>query len=72
MNIGENLRKLRQRKTVERTMSQSDLAELTGLKPSHINHFECNRRTPSVENAIKLAEALGVSLDELAKGCFHD
>lgn len=45
--------------------TQTALAEASGLTPAWINHFEAGRRTPSLKNAIKLSQALCVSLDEL-------
>ena len=70
--IGENIKRLRQATRIDRTMSQTDLAAKTGLKPCAISHFETGKRTPSVKNLVKLAEALGVTLDDLVKGHFHD
>ena len=55
-----------QRHRTSRHLSQGDLAQRTGLQPSAISHFEKGRRSPSLSNLTKLADALGVSLDELA------
>lgn len=49
----------------KRNLSQTDLAKMTGLKPSAISHFECGRRTPTLMNVFKIANALRISLDEL-------
>ena len=49
-------------------LSQGDLAKRTGLKPAAISHFETGQRKPSFDNLIKLAEALGVSMDYLFGG----
>ena len=46
-------------------LSQGDLAKRTGLKPAAISHFETGQRKPSFDNLIKLADALGVSMDYL-------
>jgi transcriptional regulator with XRE-family HTH domain len=35
------------------------------LKPSAVSHFETGRRSPSLGNLIRLADALDVSLDVL-------
>lgn len=48
-----------------RGITQSDLAERTGLKPSAISHFESGRRRPCLANLVKLADALGCSADVL-------
>ena len=48
-----------------RRLSQSDLAERSGLQPSAISHFETGRRSPSFDNLRKLADALAVTIDYL-------
>jgi transcriptional regulator with XRE-family HTH domain len=48
-----------------RKMSQSDLAEKTGLMPSAISHFETGRRSPSFANLKALSDALKVTTDYL-------
>jgi len=45
--------------------SQAQLARYAGLEPSAISHFETGRRTPSIANLIKLADALTVTTDTL-------
>lgn len=59
--FGEKLREAREAKK----LSQSDLAERTGLQPSAISHFETGRRSPSFDNLKRLADALQVSTDYL-------
>ena len=49
----------------KRGLSQSQLAEKTGLQPSAVSHFEAGRRAPSFSNLRHLADALGVSIDFL-------
>ena len=49
----------------ERNLSQTALAEKTGLQPSAISHFEANSRKPSFDNLRKLADALNVTTDYL-------
>ena len=56
-----NLKVIRMRNT----LSQTELSKKTGLEPSHISHFECGRRVPSVKNLIKLAKALNCTMEEL-------
>jgi transcriptional regulator with XRE-family HTH domain len=48
-----------------RKLSQSDLAEKTGLQPSAISHFEQDRRSPSFDNLKRMANALNVTTDYL-------
>lgn len=47
-------------------MSQSDLAEKLGVTKVAICWYETGERTPSLNNFIKLADILGLSLDEVA------
>jgi len=63
-NFAERLQKIRKSKH----LSQSGLAARIGLQPAAVSHFETGRRTPSFDNLIKLAEALGVSMDYLFGG----
>lgn len=71
-NFAQNLKRIRQQKTISHTMTQTDLAQATGLKPSAISHFEGGRRKPSMKNLILLANTLEVSIDDLIGGNFHD
>ncbi|PIR39562.1 MAG: XRE family transcriptional regulator [Alphaproteobacteria bacterium CG11_big_fil_rev_8_21_14_0_20_39_49] len=48
-----------------RGLSQGELAEKTGLKPSAISHFETGGRKASFDNLRKLANALDVTIDYL-------
>lgn len=45
--------------------TQADLAKASGLQAAAISHFECGQRLPSLPNAVRLADALRVSLDWL-------
>lgn len=62
MTFGERMRARRQ---VLR-LSQTALAQATGLHPGRISDYECDRRTMTVETAVKIARALGVGVDYLA------
>lgn len=46
-------------------LSQTDLANRSGLQPSAISHFETGKRAPSFDNLKRLADALAVSVDYL-------
>lgn len=61
MNIGTNVHRLRK----ERLMSQSALADAIGVHQTHISFIEQNRKTPSIQVAMRLAEYFGVPLGEL-------
>lgn len=52
-----------------RGLSQSGLAEKTGLQPSAVSHFETGGRSPSFDNLRRLADALNVTTDYLLGRC---
>ena len=47
-------------------MSAKDLAAKTGLSPAYISQIETGDRDGSFETMKKIAQALSVSLDDLA------
>lgn len=49
----------------ERNLTQHQLARLSGVSQAYISDLDLNRRTPTITVAIRLADALGVSLLEL-------
>jgi len=49
----------------QRGLRQVDLAKMVGVFQSEISEIECGKRKPSVYLAKRIAEALGVSLDDL-------
>lgn len=59
---------LRNRLKVQRAMrdlTQADLAELAGVTRRSVNAIEAGRMVPSVLLALRLARALGVSVDTI-------
>lgn len=48
-------------------LTQSDLAQLTGLNRSYISEIESGRESISLDRADKLAKAVGSSLSDLLK-----
>lgn len=46
-------------------LTQEGLAERVGLQGTAVNHFESGRRSPSLGNLIRLADALDCSIDWL-------
>lgn len=48
-----------------RELTQADLAERAGITRASVNAIEGGRMIPSVLLALKLARALGVSVDDL-------
>ena len=68
VQLGYNVRKFRKAKK----MSQEKLADITGYTTSHICHIENAVGIPSFEALTKIADALGVSLDQLAYGVINN
>lgn len=54
MTIDRNFRA----KRIQRGMSQSELAKLSGVSKQMISAIECGKRTPSVTIAQKIAKSL--------------
>lgn len=48
-----------------RNLTQGELGELAGVTRKSVNAIETGRMVPSVLLALKLARALGVSVDDL-------
>jgi transcriptional regulator with XRE-family HTH domain len=59
--IAKKIKELRK----ERGWSQIQLAVKIDVYPDYISWWESGKRDPSLINAISLADAFGVSLDEL-------
>jgi transcriptional regulator with XRE-family HTH domain len=60
--MGQRFKDLRERAG----LSQAELARATGIPKASIQGWEQGRRTPLLDAAAKVAEALDVSLDDLA------
>ena len=50
---------------LQRKMTLEELSELSGVNRVTINRYELGQRTPSVDMALKLASALGCTVEEL-------
>ena len=61
MSFGKNLVKLRK----EKWLTQEDLVKLSGVAISQIRRYETDKSSPSLDVIIRLAKALGVSIDEM-------
>lgn len=48
--------------------TQYELAELVGVSQSAIAQFELGSSLPNIKTAVRLAETLGVTCEELVKG----
>lgn len=62
--FSDQLKKIR----TEKSLSQEALAEQLFISRQSISKWETGDAAPDMENLIKLAEILGVSLDELVLG----
>jgi len=61
----------------KKSMTQTELAELTGVSVMTIRHYESGEREPRASDIKKLCEVLGVTEDELLNGprarqCGHE
>ena len=59
--IGKRVQQLRKMKK----LSQADLAELTEMSVSYISHIETAIKKASLESIVRIANALGVTVDQL-------
>ncbi len=50
----------------EKGMSQADICRLTGISTALMSNYVKGKASPSLSNAVAIADALNVSLDELA------
>lgn len=61
VSIGRQIKKYR----IELGLKQSQLAERSGVEPSNISHIERAATKVSLPTLVSIANALGVSLDEI-------
>jgi transcriptional regulator with XRE-family HTH domain len=61
MSFANNLAKFRK----EKGLTQEELVRLSGVAISQIRRYETDKSLPSLDVIIKLAKALGVSIDEM-------
>ena len=61
--LGRNLKRIRTKKK----MSQGDIARALDVHRAYISGIESGKRNPTLATIQKLADALGVSADELLK-----
>lgn len=61
VQIGNKIRKLRS----EKGFTQKEMASLTGIPHSTYSNYENNNREPSSEQLEKIANVLGISLEDL-------
>ena len=61
MSFGKNLQALRE----AAGLSQSELAEKSGISVKTIQNWEIDRNSPRMDALVRLAQALGTTLDML-------
>jgi len=61
--FAKNMKKLREAKG----MSQGDIHRATGIDRAYISNLEAGKQNPTLETIGKIAEALGVSANNLLK-----
>ena len=62
--IGRRIQEIRKM----RKMSQADLAEYTNMSVSYISHIETFIKKASLESLVRIANVLGVTVDQLLNG----
>lgn len=62
MNIAEKITRLRK----DKKMSQSDLAERTGLTQTYISQIERGKQSPTLKSLEKISQALGIPFPVLS------
>ena len=61
--LGQNIKEIRLR----RKMSQGDICRAVGLDRAQMSNIEAGKGNPTLATIEKIAQALGVSSDELLK-----
>jgi len=61
--LGLNIKRIRTKKK----MSQGDIARALGVDRGYISNIENGKKNPTLATIQRLADALGVSADELLK-----
>jgi transcriptional regulator with XRE-family HTH domain len=61
MSFGKNLAKFRK----EKGLTQEDLVKLSGVAISQVRRYEANKSSPTLDVIVRIANALGVSIDEM-------
>ena len=61
--LGQNMKRIR----IKKNMSQGDIARALEVDRGYISNIENGKKNPTLATIQKLADALGVSADELLK-----
>lgn len=65
MNTFEITNNIRTLRFFANEMTQQELAKMTGVSRQTINAIESGKYSPSLELAVRIAHAFGVTLDEV-------
>lgn len=63
IKLGNNIKRIRERKK----MSQGDICRALGFDRAQMSNIEAGKGNPTLATIEKIAQALGVSSDELLK-----
>ena len=61
--LGQNIKRIRE----EKGMSQGDISRVLNMDRGYISRIESGQKNPTVANLGRIANALGVSIDQLLK-----
>lgn len=61
--LGQNLKRIR----TQQQMSQGDIARSLDVDKGYISNIENGKKNPTLSTLARLAEALGVGVDDLMK-----
>ncbi len=61
--LGQNMKRIR----IKKKMSQGDIARALDADRGYISNIENGKKNPTIATVAKIANALGVSADELLK-----
>lgn len=61
--LGRNFKRIR----TEKGMLQNEIARMLGMDKGFISNIENGKTNPTLATIVKLAKAIGVSVDELLK-----
>lgn len=64
MLIGRRVKEIRKQLCI----TQAQLAEMTDLSISYISHIETAQKKASLESLVRIADALGITVDEILNG----
>lgn len=63
IKLGENIRRIRE----EKKMSQGDICRALGFDRAQMSNIEAGKGNPTLSTIEKIAQALGITSDELLK-----